>query len=62
MSKVATIQDKHGDVWTGRVVEKGPDLTDILVGIVCPPYLLGALATSEPTTVVVNGESHTQGR
>jgi hypothetical protein len=29
--KVETIQDKHGDVWTGRVVDKSPSLGEVAV-------------------------------
>ena len=61
MSKrIATIQDDNGDVWTGAVEEKkGPDIVDLAIGIVCPPYLVGALCSSDTsTTVTMNGESH----
>lgn len=59
MSRIATIQDKNGDVWSGKVESKGPDVMDLVIGVVCPPYLVGALGGSDETTVVVNGERHT---
>lgn len=59
MSKITTIQDKDGEVWTGKVESKSPDIVDLVIGVVCPPYLVGALSPSDKTTVVVNGEKHT---
>jgi hypothetical protein len=60
MSKqIATVQDKDGEVWTGKVERESPDLMDLVVGVICPPMLLGTLSSSDKTTVVTNGERHT---
>ena len=56
MSKIATIKDRDGDVWTGRVVEKPASAEDIAIGL-----FTGGLAVLAPdinTTVEVNGETH----
>jgi len=59
MTKVSTIVDSDGDVWTGREESKGPDVMDLVVGIVCPPMLPVLLGDNGKTTVVVNDERHT---
>jgi hypothetical protein len=55
MAKVSTIQDKHGEVWTGR--EKEPDTVGRLASAAMTLGMSELLPSD--TTVVVNGEEHT---
>jgi hypothetical protein len=58
MSKIATIEDKSGDVWTGRVESKGNGVGDLAFGLLTGGVGFATLGAHEPTTVVVNGERH----
>ncbi len=59
MSKIATVQDKSGDVWTGKVVE--PSAGRVITGVIadiCTCGLAGLMSGND-TTVRVNDKDHT---
>jgi hypothetical protein len=58
MSKIRTIVDKDGDVWTGREERKGPGLADLALIAMTGGAWAVTLGADAPTTVVVNGERH----
>jgi len=59
MSKIATVQDKSGKVWSGAVEE--PSAGRVITGVIADIGTCGlaGLMTGNDTTVVVNGERHT---
>jgi len=58
-SKTKTVVDKDGDVWTGRTESPSHGIGDLVFGMLTGGVGLAAVGSSEPTTVVVNGERHT---
>jgi hypothetical protein len=58
-TKIETIQDEKGDVWTGSVVDKSPSLGDVAISALFLGIPLVADLTRDTTTVKVNGEEHT---
>ncbi len=59
MSKIATIQEKDGEVWTGKVEQPGAgSVAADIAGAILTGGLSSAMSPNH-TTVVVNGERHT---
>lgn len=58
MSKIDTIRDSGGEVYTGRVVGGGPSNTDVL-GAVLSAGLSIPFTDIDKVTVRVNGQNHT---
>ncbi|MCB1736032.1 MAG: hypothetical protein H6981_14750 [Gammaproteobacteria bacterium] len=56
--KVSTVQDRNGDVWTGREVRSGIDSSDMVATLITGGLALPTLDASK-TTVSVNGVEHT---
>lgn len=61
MSRVTTVQDSHGDVWTGREVDTSSPAADVAAAVLTCGLTAVADAIIGDTgnrTVEVNGERH----
>jgi hypothetical protein len=62
VSRITTVQDRNGDVWTGRQVDTSTPLTDVGAAVVSLGLTAVAQAFSGDSgerTVEVNGHRHT---
>ena len=62
MTQITTIEDVHGDLWTGREVDTSTPFTDAAVGLLTGGLTWAAQAASGDQgsrTVEVNGHRHT---